>query len=113
MNHGPVTPKVLAARKFNPKTDASVDYLRHGRRLREVDVMNSPQGVNKMVVQTFLWDFVRSLGTLRQGSDARFAQGQIRHNSLRSACGTYSGSPLHCALHLKDSHYDVHEARTM
>ena len=34
----------------------------------------------------------------------RSAQGKIRHNSLRSACaalGTYSGFPLHYALHLK------------
>jgi hypothetical protein len=42
----------------------------------------------------------------------RFVQGRIRHNLLRSACGTYSGSPLHYALHLKDSHYEVREART-
>ena len=68
---------------------------------------------SKQAIQTFLRDFVRSLGTLRQGSDARSAQGPIRHNSLRFACGTYSGSPLHCAQHLKDSHYEVHEARTL
>ena len=35
-------------------------------------------------------------------------QGEIRHNSLRSthaSLGTYSGFPLHSALHLKGGHY--------
>jgi hypothetical protein len=31
----------------------------------------------------------------------RSAQGEIRHNSLRSAFGTYCVFPLHSALHLK------------
>jgi hypothetical protein len=31
----------------------------------------------------------------------RSVQGKIRHNSLRSACGTYCVFPLHSALHLK------------
>ena len=35
------------------------------------------------------------------------AQGEIRHNSLRSAFGTYSVFPLRYPLHLKGSGYRV------
>lgn len=31
----------------------------------------------------------------------RSVQEEIRHNSLRSACGTYCVFPLHSTLHLK------------
>ncbi len=37
----------------------------------------------------------------------RCAQGEIRHNSLRSACaalGTYCVFALHCALEMKGGH---------
>lgn len=39
----PRTAADAAQRKFNPQTDVHLDYLRHGRRLREVDVMSAPE----------------------------------------------------------------------
>ena len=35
----------------------------------------------------------------------RSVRGKIRHNSLRSAYGTYCVFPSHSALHLKGGHY--------
>lgn len=34
-----------------------------------------------------------------------YVQGEIRHNSLRSAFGTYCVFPLHYALYLKDGYH--------
>jgi len=40
----PRTAVEAAKRKFNPARDVHLDYVRSGRRLREVDVMSAPQG---------------------------------------------------------------------